>query len=255
MVEVIVIGSGTGVPYIRRAGPAVCMRAEGQTLLIDSAAGTLRQLSVAGIPYDSIDTILYTHLHPDHTGEFVPFIFATHYLPGYHRASPVTIIACEGFGNFYEGLRHAFGKWAEPKPGTVVFKEVPGEIEAAIPLPPLAVRSAPAVHTPQSLCYRVDTPDGKSVVFSGDTDFCTGLIDLSQGADLLVSECSAPEGFKIPGHLTPSEAGRIAQEAGVKRLLLTHLYPNCDEHDLVTPCSEVYKGHIIVAEDFMRLVF
>ncbi len=254
MIEVIIIGSGTGVPYIRRAGPAVCMKTGEQTLLIDSAAGTLRQLSVAGIPYDSIDTILYTHMHPDHTGEFVPFVFATHY-PGYFRVSPVTIIACEGFGEFRAGLRHAFGKWAEPKPGTVVFKEMPAGVESAMLLPPLTVRSTPAVHTPQSLSYRIETPDGKSVVFSGDTDFCTALTDLAQDADLLVSECSAPEGLKIPGHLTPSEAGRIAQDAGVKRLLLTHLYPNCDKHDLVTPCSKVYNGHIIVAEDLMRLVF
>ncbi len=254
MIEVIVIGSGTGVPSIRRAGPAICMKAEGQTLLIDSAAGTLRQLVKAGIPYDSLDIILYTHLHPDHVGEFVPFIFATHYLPGYNRTSPVTVIACEGFGEFYGALKQAFGEWAEPRPGAVVFEEIPRGIKTAMQLPPLIIRSAPAIHTQQSLSYRVETPDRKSVVFSGDTDFCEELIDLAQGADLLVSECAAPEGYKIPGHLTPSEAGRIAQDAGVRRLLLTHLYPNCDEHDLVTPCSKVYKGPVIVGEDFMRLV-
>ncbi|MFO8239706.1 MAG: hypothetical protein R6T90_01770 [Dissulfuribacterales bacterium] len=58
MIEIIVLGSGTGVPSIRRAGPATCLKAEGQTLLIDSAAGTLRQLAKAGIFYDALDIVL-----------------------------------------------------------------------------------------------------------------------------------------------------------------------------------------------------
>lgn len=252
--EVIILGSGTGVPSIRRAGPAVCLKAEGQILLIDSAAGTLRQLVKAGVSYDAIDIILYTHFHPDHIVELVPFLFATRYPPGYNRSSSMTILGPEGLKELYQSLRQAFGQWVEPEPGKVIFEEIPREMKAAIQLPPLTIRSAPTEHTPHSLAYRVETSDGKSVVFSGDTDFCEDLIDLAQGADLLISECAAPEGHKIPGHLTPSEAGRIAQNAGVKRLVLTHFYPNCDEHDLITPCSKHYKGPIILAEDFMHLV-
>lgn len=254
MMEVIVLGSGTGVPSIRRAGPANCLRVEGQTILIDSAAGTLRQLVKAGIPYDNIDVILYTHFHPDHIGELVPFIFATRYAPGYKKSSPVMILAAEGLKEFHQSLIKAFGHWAEPESGKVIFEEIPSQMKAAMQLFPITIRSAPTNHTSKSLAYRIETADGKSVVFSGDTDFCEELIELAQGADLLVLECAAPEGYKIQGHLIPSEAGRIARDAGVKRLLLNHFYPNCDEHNLISPCREVYKGPIILAEDFMRLV-
>ncbi|MGB9497666.1 MAG: MBL fold metallo-hydrolase [Dissulfuribacterales bacterium] len=254
MMEIIILGSGTGVPSIRRAGPATCLRVEGQTLLIDSAAGTLRQLVRAGISYDTLDILLYTHFHPDHIGELAPFIFATRYPLGYKRNSPVTVMAAKGLKRFYQSMIQAFGQWVEPEPGKVFFEEIPQEMSAAMQLPPLTIRSAPTNHTPQSLAYRIETSSGRSVVFSGDTDFCDELIELAQGTDLLVSECAAPEGYKIPGHLTPSEAGKIAQAAGVKRLLLNHFYPNCDEHDLITPCSKVYKGPIILSEDFMRLV-
>jgi ribonuclease BN (tRNA processing enzyme) len=71
---------------------------------------------------------------------------------------------------------------------------------------------------------------------------------------MLVSECAAPESAKIPGHLTPSEAGRIAAMAGVKKLVLTHFYPECDRNDMITPCGKEFDGPIILAEDMMHLI-
>jgi ribonuclease BN (tRNA processing enzyme) len=76
-------------------------------------------------------------------------------------------------------------------------------------------------------------------------------VGLAQGADLLVLECSNP--FKVPGHLTPAEAGRLAARAGVKRLLLTHFYPPCDEVDVVALAAQEFDGEIIRAEDGLRL--
>lgn len=255
IIEVIILGSGTCAPSIRRAGPSACLKASGQTFMIDSAAGTLRQMVMAGIPYDSIDTILYTHFHPDHIGEFVPFIFATKYAPGYNRSSPVMIFAAQGLNNFHHAMKMAFGHWTEPEEERVIMEELSCEVPAAVQAPPFIIRSAPVKHTPQSLAYRIECPGGKSVVFSGDTDICQNIIDIAEGADLLVCECAAPEGEKVQGHLTPSEAGRIANEAGVKALLLTHFYPDCDNHDMAGPCRAIYDGGpIILAEDFMRVI-
>ncbi len=252
--EVVILGSGTCVPSIRRAGPSACFMAEGVTILIDSAAGTLRQLVRAGIPYDQVDLIFYTHLHPDHVGEFVPFVFATRYAPGYNRTRPVRILAAEGFCSFYDSLKQAFGEWVEPRDHMVEVDEIPVSMPASMQIPPFTVKTVHTVHTPQSLAYRIETSSGISVCFTGDTDFCPGLIELASGADLLVSECAAPEGKKIPGHLTPSEAGRMAEKAGVKRLVLTHFYPNCDTQDILGPCRAVFNGPVIKAEDMMRVV-
>ncbi len=254
MTELIILGSGTCVPSLRRAGPSACLRTDGVTILVDSAAGTLRQLLKAGIPYDSIDMLLYTHLHPDHVGEFVSFVFATRYAPGFHRSAPVTLIAASGFNAFHSALKGAFGQWVEPAPGSLIIEEMPVEMPAAVQIPPLTIRSAPTVHTSHSLAYRIETPDNRSVVFSGDTDYSPSLVELAQEADLMVCECASPEGQKVQGHLVPSEAGRMAQEAGVKKLILTHFYPACDQHDLLTPCRDFYTGPIILAEDLMRLV-
>lgn len=253
MIEIIIIGSGTCVPSLRRAGPAACVRSEGFTVLVDSAAGTLRQLLAAGIPYQSVDLILYTHRHPDHVAEFVPFVFATKYAPDFARSRPVQILAGEGFAQFHTALKAAFGEWVDPDPAMVRIEEIPCNMPAALQIPPFTIRTAPVEHTPASLAYRLDARSGGSVVFSGDTDYSETLIELARGADLFVCECAAPEGRKVKKHLMPSEAGRMAEAAGVSRLLLTHFYPACDESDLITPCSAHFRGPILLAEDLMRL--
>jgi ribonuclease BN (tRNA processing enzyme) len=79
------------------------------------------------------------------------------------------------------------------------------------------------------------------------------MVDLGTDVDLLVLECSFPEGEKVDGHLTPSWAGRIAKESGCKKLLLNHLYPICDQFDIVGQCREIFHGEVLLAEDFMRI--
>jgi ribonuclease BN (tRNA processing enzyme) len=88
-------------------------------------------------------------------------------------------------------------------------------------------------------------------VYSGDTDESDSLAELARGADLLVCEASNP--FKVPGHLTPAEAGRLAARAGVKRLLLTHFYPPCDTVDVVALATREFGGEIFKAEDGLRV--
>ncbi len=252
--EVIILGSGTCVPSLRRAGPAQCLRTNGLTILVDSASGTLRQLLRAGIKQDMVDLILYTHFHPDHTGELVPFIFASKYGPGFKRAKPIFVWGAEGLKDLLRGFESAYGEWVRPLDDTILFEEIPVHIRTSQQFPPVTISTIHTNHTPQSLAYRIEPPSGKAVVFSGDTDFCPEIIEISQGADLLVLECAAPEHKKVQGHMTPSEAGVVAREAGVKRLILTHFYPECDRSDMITPCKKNYTGPVILAEDLMRIV-
>ena len=108
-------------------------------------------------------------------------------------------------------------------------------------------------HIPESVGYRIGFKNGKSMAISGDTDYCQNIVDLGFQADLLVLECSFPDGQKVEGHLTPSLAGRIGSESKCKKLLLTHLYPACDEFDIVSQCRQTFSGEIIFGEDLMRI--
>jgi len=108
-------------------------------------------------------------------------------------------------------------------------------------------------HLPGSVGYRIKWQDGKSVVISGDTDYCENIVNLASGVDLLILECSFPDEKKVEGHLTPSLAGRIARESRCKKLLLTHLYPICDQHDILTQTKQAFDGEIVISEDLMRV--
>lgn len=244
------VGSGTGVPSKRRGAPAVALKAAGRLILLDLGSGTLRSLLDCGLDFNQIDILALSHLHPDHVGDLVPFFFATRYSLGYHRQEPVHLLAAEGFQVFFEKLQEAFGQWIVPPPGILQIKEMAGRALDQWEWEGITLKTSPVNHIETSLAFRVEA-EGKAVVYSGDTDVSDSLVALSQGADLLIIESSFPT--KVSGHLTPQEAGRVAAQAQVGRLILTHLYPPCDQIDVVAEAAKEFGGEIIRAEDGLSL--
>jgi ribonuclease BN (tRNA processing enzyme) len=248
--ELIVLGSGTGVPSLRRGSPAYAVQAARRLLLLDLGSGACRALLRHDLNFSQVDLIALSHLHPDHTGDLVPFFFASHYSLGYTRKEPFWLLAAQGFQDFHERLKAAFGQWVEAPPGLLKLKELNPDGPDQVSWEGLTIKSAPVNHIPGSLAYRVEA-GGRSLVYSGDTDVSDSLVALARGADLLVLECANP--VKVPGHLTPEEAGALAARAGVARLVLTHFYPPCDEVDVTALAAQEFTGEIIRAEDGLRL--
>jgi len=203
-----------------------------------------------GITYQDIDLLLYTHIHPDHISDLVPILFACKYadLP---RQKEMFCVGGNGFKHYFKKLKYTHGSWIDPHfYYHLTIKQIS---KRPLRFQDLKISSKPMAHMPESVGYRIDFKDGKSVVISGDTDYCKNIIDLSSGVDLLILECSFPEGKKVEGHLTPSLAGRIGLESGCKRLLLTHFYPVCDQFEILKQCRRVYKGELIISEDLMKI--
>jgi ribonuclease BN (tRNA processing enzyme) len=249
MEELIVIGSGTGIPSLRRGAPGLLVISDGTRLLIDSGSGTLGRMLEVGVTYRDPDLLLYTHIHPDHVSDLVPIIFASKYAD-HPREKELLCIGGPGFRSYFEKLKNLYGSWIEPKSYPLTIKEISHE---AFVYRDLRILSSPMAHISESVGYRIEFKDGKSMAISGDTGYCQNIIDLAFEVDLLVLECSFPDGRKVEGHLTPSLAGRIALESGCKKLLLTHLYPICDQIDILNQCRQVYPGEIILGEDLMRI--
>lgn len=104
-------------------------------------------------------------------------------------------------------------------------------------------------HPSPSLAVRVEAKNC-SLGYTGDTGWNNNLIEFFKGVDLLLCESSLYNKYKgmVEGHLTAGEAGRLAEEAGVGKLILTHLPHSGDHKDLKKEACENFKGEIDLAE-------
>jgi len=252
-ITLTILGSGTCVPSLRRSSCSVLMETGGENLLFDAGAGTLRRMLECGVSIFDISCIFFSHFHPDHTAELIPFLFATKYSECRTRKTPLTLIAGKGFSAFYQSLKQAYGHWIELDTGILSVVEMNTQAPDRLDFDQFSVCTRPAAHNPESVSYRIASPSGYSVVYSGDTDYTDNLITLSADTQVLICECSHADEEKVQGHLSPSLAGSIATSAGAKKLVLTHFYPRCDMFDIEKECRKTYNGSLVLAEDLLRL--
>lgn len=247
--EAIFIGTGCGVPSKRRASPALIIKVNGKPLLLDTGVGTLRRLLEVGIQGNDLTHIFYTHLHVDHTAELPAILFAAKN-PSNPRLEDLTLCGPKGLEGFYTQLLNLYGQQIVSPHYKVVIDEIE---DGSREFEGWKITARPLLHTPHSTGYRIEDNQSRVVVYSGDTDYCPELVSLAQGADLAILESSFPDEMKVEGHLTPSLAGRIAEEAECKKLVLNHLYPVCKDADVLVAASTYFSGELILAEDLMRI--
>ena len=237
------------VPSSKRSAPGLCIIAGKEPILFDSGSGIAYQLPKAGIAYHQINHIFYTHVrHPDHINDLSEIIFANKYDQP-KRKNDLNITGPKGMKEFYKNLERLFPVIKNP-----LFSVNVREVEKnQVIFDSILVESRPLHHhNVECVGYRLEF-HGKSIVYSGDTDYCDNLIGLAMKSDLLVLESSFPDELKVDGHLTPSLAGKVARKAKVKKLVLTHIYPVCDQYDIIAQARKNYGGEIIIAEDLMRI--
>lgn len=250
---VTILGSGTCVPSLERSSCAVLVEIGRSKVLVDSGAGTMRRLLESGVTIFDLSHIFYSHFHPDHSAELVPLLFATKYPENRRRQTPLTICAGSGFVKFFSRLKKVYGHWIEPYAGMLSILELDTGGPDAVRFGDFKVKSLPVNHNPESLAYRILDGGGRSVVYTGDSDVCDNLVAIARDADLFICEASLPDALKVDGHLTPSLAGRVATQANVGRLVLTHFYPECDQADVAKECRKTYSGPLVLARDLMNL--
>ncbi len=248
--RITILGSGTCVPSLRRSSPGLLLQSDAANILCDTGPGTLRQLLHTGKTINNIDGIVYSHFHVDHTADLVSFIFASKYAHGISRDRDLTIMGPPGLCDFYESLTKAYGPWIVPEQFSINWIEMGCETASYFDL---SVTSAPVQHAEQSMAVRFRDAGGRAAVYSGDTDYCPEIVQLAKNADVCVLECAFPDTMRCPGHLTPSLAGRVAREAGCKKLVLTHFYPPCDDVDIEAGVRNHFPGEVILAEDLMSI--
>lgn len=244
-----VLGAGTAIPAKGFSPAGLYVQVADEHILLDAGAGSLQRLEATGVAWDELDRIFLTHFHLDHCLDLASILFA-YRLPQLERKKPLAVYGPPGLKRLYKKLDEAFQGWLSPRTFQLTLTELQ---DNTLRFKGYSMTSRRMDHyATKAIGFRI-TEQGKSLVYSGDTDYCEGIVELGCNADLLVLECSVPDHQAVEGHLTPSECGEIARESGCKRLLLTHFYPVFEGYDIAKPIRPFFKGPLLLAKDFLRL--
>lgn len=249
--KLTILGSGTCAVTNERSCSSYLLQVDGKTLLLDIGFGSLRRMVQAHFAYQDIDVILCTHFHLDHVGDLSPFLMATRFTPGFERKKPLTIIGPKKLESFLHGCRDLFGDWLLPTseyPLTLIELDS-GQFKVG----DCVIRSLPMNHIEYSNGYRIEL-NGRTLTYSGDTGPCDEIVQLCRNADIALIECSFPDDNPFEFHLTPRQVGEIAEQAQVKKCILTHFYPIMDSAQAKIACATRFSGDIDIAEDLATYI-
>ncbi len=102
------------------------------------------------------------------------------------------------------------------------------------------------------MSFRINFPEAL-VVYTGDCVPSSDLERLCEGVDLLICECSFPDGWETTDHMNARMVGELAEKARVKKLVVMHQYPPALKVDISSQIQRYYRGEIIVASDGKRI--
>jgi ribonuclease BN (tRNA processing enzyme) len=247
--RMIVLGCSGSGPGPASPASGYLVRAGDVHLVLDLGNGTLGALQRHLDPF-RLDAVAFSHLHPDHCAD----TGALYVYRRYHPRPPVG-----------HGLLPVFAPAGAPDRFAAAY--APDAAERAVtdlsdvfafrPHTPetsvgdVVLRTAPVDHPCEAYALRVEH-GGRSLVYSGDTGPCAGLVELARGADVLLCEATWPHHAGAPPgvHLSGREAGEHATASGVGSLLLTHVPPWFDAEDLRAEAKEHFDGpvEVVVAD-------
>ncbi len=290
MFDIVFLGTGSPLPSPVRCGAGQVLIAAGVNVLVDCGWGVARRLNAAHIPPPSIDVAVFTHMHSDHITD-VPDFLISRWTGGATR--PLTVYGPEGtretMDGFLAALRRDIGyRFAHhgdklSREGIRVdVIEVPATPEpyAAGNAGGLLMESFEVDHKPvvPALGWRF-AAGGARAVLSGDTTACDTLRRAAEGADLLVCEAMNVEMLAqraaflraaaathvagmlddVPDYHAPTlDVARLAHDAGVRQLMLSHVIPPIPEDgpqvaEFIAGMAALYRGPLSVARDLQRV--
>ena len=275
--RVTLLGTGCPVVSTERFGPAQVLRHGPTAVLVDCGSGVTQRLLAAGLPGRDIEALLLTHLHSDHIVDLFQLVISAWHQG---RDRPQRVFGPRGTRAYVEGL---MALWRpeleqrivhEARPSTAALEVQVTEIEAGqrLEIGDFIVQVVEVEHQPVKQAFGfVFAPaggEGPRIVLSGDTRRCAALIDAARGAEVLVHEVMVHrempviEGIRTAEglanvasyHTLSDQVGKIAAEAGVGCLVLTHFVPPaCDRQDLLDEVAADFTGPILVGEDLMTV--
>ncbi len=256
-----VMGSGAASPTGKRHCSAQVLNIRGFKLLIDCAEGTQDRIRQHHLKLQSLSTIVISHLHGDHFFG-LPGLLSTMHLCG--RTEPVTIVAPKGAKTVIATIFDLTGNHIEYPIEWIEMDFVEGE-QRVFENNKCTVDAFRIDHTVPTYGFRITTKNSPlaphllplTYAYCCDTAYDEAILPHIEGADLLCLECTFANELgdlaEQRKHLTAGQAGLLAQKAGVKQLLLTHLSARYKEPDVLLQQAREEFANSIMATDGMRM--
>jgi len=279
--RLILLGTSGGPrPRRTRSAPAQVVVVNGTAYAVDCGDGVARQLVLAGVPLPTLRHVFLTHQHSDHNADYGNLLLLA-WTAGLRTrvdtwGPPPLAKMTELFFEMNEydiATRIADEARVPLKPlveaheltdGGLLFEDANVRVTAAL------VDHPPVV---PAFAYRFDSSD-RSIVISGDTRASQNLIALARGADVLVHEVYFDETAVdrlvagvgnaarlkesiLSHHTSAADAGRVAREAGVQTLVLSHFVPPEDaaitDEMWIGAVRANFDGEVVLGKDLLEL--
>lgn len=278
--RLILLGTAGGpTPKRTRSGPAQVILAGDAAYVVDCGNGVARQLVLASVPFQALRHVFITHHHSDHNADYGNLLLLFWASGLAHRVDtwgppPLARITELFLQMSAPDIDVRTVDEGQPPLGQLIHPHDLPQAGLVMEDGNVRVTSALVQHpkVPIAYAYRFDAPD-RSIVISGDTARSASLAKLAAGADVLVHEAFYPPAVDrmvaghanaeplrrhlLASHTSAEDCGRVAAEAGVKTLVLSHFVPAeeppVSDEMWAEAAGKHFKGRIIVGRDLMEV--
>ena len=251
-------GTSGAIPSAARDNTALVFYSSDEVVLVDCSGSPYQKILKAGLDPMRVSSLIVTHRHVDHLYG-LPSLAHNMGLAG--RRATLHVYALPETMRILHGFMDLF-PLEEQMPYRIVLREIPPkEGHPVLEAKGFRIRSTPVKHGAPNIGLRVefDSPTEQGVVvYSCDTSPCPSLIALARGADVLIHEAtflhSEAARAASDGHTTGYQAGEVAAQAGVKRLILCHFEAPLHDHvdELRREARQTYSGPVEIPEEFQE---
>ncbi|WP_144905987.1 MBL fold metallo-hydrolase [Halobellus captivus] len=283
--NITLLGTGTPLPHPERAGTGVLIEVNDEPLLFDCGPKSLDRIIDKKVSISDIEYLFFTHHHIDHNSSFFNFLLMG-WMLGRDKLTvggpEVTLSLLDAFYEIYdEDIKY---KERVTDQSINHLKNTTFELvseDFSYDTDDFKLTATEVNHPIETYAYRIEDPQSDTVVvLSPDTGYYPPLAEFATDADVLIHDSMvAPPLDPIPEskvlaeyrgrypldesdwdtfkqtHSSAGEAGKIANQAGVDTLVLTHIMQLRDTKQMKAEAEAEFDGKVIVGSDEMNLSF
>lgn len=241
--KITTIGVWGAYPEAEQATSSFLLEEDNFKLLIDCGSGVLSQLQKY-VSLNQLDSLIISHYHNDHIADVGCLQYALMIQKKLGNRNGVFPI----FGHDKDREKFSLLSYQD-----VTLAKPVNEQEDFI-IGPFEVSLIKAIHPVYSLSIKFRA-NGKTIVYTGDTEWNSELVRFADQADLIISEANLYDEQinEVKGHLTAGQAGELADKAKAKKLLLTHLPHFGNHQDLLEQAKQQFNGEVFLAKPGLTL--